>query len=80
VDSTTVFKYDFYNIDISNLKLDDDRRTYSMYQSKNFCQRVNEISHIGKYYKVNYENNFSYFLVSSLPELKRIDLVNYTDN
>jgi hypothetical protein len=27
-----------------------------------------------------YENNFSYFIVSSLPELKRIDLVNYKDN
>lgn len=30
LDSTTVFKYDFYNIDISE-KLSDDRREYSMY-------------------------------------------------
>jgi hypothetical protein len=31
LDSTTKFKFDFYNIDVSTYKLDDPRRKYCLY-------------------------------------------------
>ena len=73
-----MFRYDY--LDLTHDKQDDEIRKFHLYHNKNFCLDLSQIPMIGKFVRNVFENFFSYFIVSTTPESKRIDLMTFDDN